>query len=239
MTNGYLTYLDYLELRRRVEKRLASGNWLLLHTFIFTIGATVLGIYGFQTYYNPFDYFYVDPTMGHIVGLWSGILLLHGLWSYWYSGVRSTQRNEAIEREMRKHIEADDMYLGEDPKNLFRLHGLLNKDLRKRANIIPTLVFFIFLNAVIWIPWAINDAHSPYAWTNAPILILPLLLALAWNMWRKEQHEAHLQDQMEQLFGGQLVQENEDDYDPEREKRLSESEELVTIDEYMMKRKRS
>ena len=37
MTNGYLTFLDYLELRRRVEKRLASGRYFLLHIIIFMV----------------------------------------------------------------------------------------------------------------------------------------------------------------------------------------------------------
>ena len=236
MANGYLTFLDYLELRRRVEKRLASGNLLLLHTVAFGIGATALGFIGFQTFYNPYDYYFVDPTMGHIVGLWSGILLLHGLWFYWRSGARGGQRDEAIEREMRERLQRDDLYLSNHPKDLFRLHGLLNNDIRKRASMISVLVFFGFLNALMWIPWALNDAHSPWAWTNAQILILPLLLALGWNMWRRGRYEAKLRDQIEYLFGNQSY---EEEYYPEREARLSDSEELVTVDEYMMKRKRN
>jgi hypothetical protein len=239
MTNGYLTFLDYLELRRRVEKWLASGNLLLLHTLVFGIGATALGIIGFQSYYNPFDYYYVDPSMGHIVGLWSGILLLHGLWFYWRSGAHGGRRDQTIASEMRERLQNDDLYLSDHPKDLFRLHNLLNNDIRIRASMIPVLVFFSFLNVLIWLPWALNDAHSPWAWTNAQILIVPLLLALGWNFAARRRHEVKLRQQMEQLFGSQQTQSSEDEYGAEREMRLSENDELVTVDEYMMKRKRN
>jgi len=238
MTNGYLTFLDYLELRRRVEKRLASGNLLLLHTFFFGIGATILGIVGFQWVYNSFNYYYVDPSMGFIVSGWSVILLVHGLWTYWYSGVRGGQRDRVIEDEMRERLQNDDLYLSNHPKDLFRLHGLLNNDISKRASLIPILIVFTFLNTLLWVPWALNDARTPWAWTNAQILIAPLLVAIAWNFWQRSRHQAKLRIQMEQLFGSQQSLPTDDNFDSEREARLSESDELVTVDEYMMKRKR-
>ena len=83
------------------------------------------------------------------------------------------------------------------------------------------------------------DVITSFAWAVAPLLIVPLVLALMWNMWRRGRHEAKLRVQMEQLFGSQQSQPFEDDYDSEREVRLSESAELVTVDDYMMKRKRS
>ena len=240
MANGYLTFLDYLELRRRVEKRLTSGNWFLLHTLVFGFGATFIGSMGYSPIYDEFHNYFIRPEYGHWVALWSGILFLHGLWTYWQSGARGGRRDQVIESEMRERVQNDDMYLSDHPKDLFRLHGLLNEDIRKRASAIPLLFTFIILNALIWIPWAMSpDVITSFAWAVAPLLIVPLVLALMWNMWRRGRHEAKLRVQMEQLFGSQQSQPFEDDYDSEREVRLSESDELVTVDDYMMKRKRS
>ncbi len=53
---------------------------------------------------------------------------------------------------------------------------------------------------------------------------------------RRGRQETHLRDEIEQLFGRNLM---EDAYEPEREMRLSDDGELVTIGEYKMKRKRN
>ena len=90
MTNGYLTFLDYLELRRRVEKRLASGRYFLLHIIIFMVEMALIGAAGFNPSYDPSNYFFVFPSYGNLVAFWSGVLLAHGLWSYWRSGARWT-----------------------------------------------------------------------------------------------------------------------------------------------------
>jgi len=239
MTNGYLTFLDYLELRRRVERRLASGKGFLLHAITFGVGAAAIGNAGWSPYYDPFQNYFIDPTYGFLIGCWSALLLVHGLWSYWHSGARAGKREEAIEREMRERVQADDLYLSDHTKDLFRLHDLLINNIRTRASMIPVLLTFIVINAVVWIPWAILEPDSSFAWKMAPLLVIPLLLALAWNLWRRGRHEAKLRDQMEQLFGNPIDQQFEDDYETEHEARLTESDELVTVDEYMMKRKRT
>lgn len=239
MTNGYLTFLDYLELRRRVEKRLASGKWLLLHAIMFGVGASVIGNAGYSPYYDPYRNYFIDPSYGFIIGCWSALLLLHGLWTYWQSGSSAGRRDEVIECEMRERVQANDLYLSNHPKDLFRLHGLLNNDIRIRASFISVLLTIIIINAIIWIPWAVFDPNTSFAWTTAPFLVLPLVLALLWNMWRRGRHETKLRQQMEQLFGSQQNQPFEDEYADEREIRLSESDELVTVDEYMTKRKRN
>src|SRR5262245_9717967 len=41
MWYGYFSLLEYLELRRRVEKRLATANWLIYHTTAFIVGVLV------------------------------------------------------------------------------------------------------------------------------------------------------------------------------------------------------
>ncbi len=174
--------------------------------------------------------------MGHIVGLWSAILFIHALWSCWHSGARRGRREEAIEYQMREQLQSDDIYISHDPKVLFRLHGLLHHDFLKRTTFIPVLALIIFLNAAIWVPWALVDVHSRFAWTTAPNLIIPFMIVLVWNLWAQRRHEAHLRTQWEQYFSHE---DEYDDQDDQREMRLSDDEELVTVDEYMMKRKRN
>ena len=239
MTNGYLTFLDYLEVRRRVERRLASGKWLLLHTIAFGVGAAYIGycgLMGWPLYWTRNDVPLIDSSYGFIVACWSSLLLVHGLWTYWRSGAHGGKRDEVIEGEMHKHVQADDLYLSHHPRDLFRLHGLLNDDIRTRASIIPVLLVFISINALIWIPWDILQPGSPFAWRASPLLIIPLLLALAWNIWWRGRHNSQIREQLESLFSNQPI---EADYDPEREVHLSDDGELVTVDEYMMKRKRN
>lgn len=162
-------------------------------------------------------------------------MLAHGLRSFWRSGARAGKRDVAIESEMRERLQADDMYLSEHPKDLFRLHGLLNDNIRKRAAMIPALLFFVFINACIWIPWTLSgQSSSSFAWTTAWMLAVPTLFSIVWVLWRGSRTEARLRKQLEQYFGNEQIG-NESNY--EREMRLSD--ELVTVDEYMLKRKRS
>ncbi len=179
MTNGYLTFLDYLELLRRIERRLASGSWFLLHVILFGAGTAIVGTAAWSPYYDPNRQYFINPVIGHWITLWSGVLLAHGLWSFWQSGSRTGRRDGVIESEMRERLQTDDIYLSDRPKDLFRLHGLLNDDIQKRANMIPTLLLFVFINACIWIPWTISgEADSSFAWMTAPILAVPALASI-------------------------------------------------------------
>jgi len=235
MANGYLTFLDYLELRRRVEKQLASGNHFLLHIFIFGTGATFSGLAG----WSPYIYgWFVYPLNGHLVSLWSGILLAHGLWTYWQSGARAGRRDHVIESEMRERIKNDDLFLSDRPKDLFRLHGLLNDDIQKRASMTPTLLLFAFINACVWIPWTLaGHASDSFAWMVAMMLVIPFIVAVVWNVWQRVRHEAQLRKKLEQYFSNEQI--DNEPFD-EREMRLSEDgDELITVDEYMVKRKRN
>lgn len=238
MTNGYLTFLDYLELRRRVERRLASGNLFLLHVLAFGIGTAILGTVAWSPYYDPGRYYFINPVVGQFITLWSGILLAHGLRSFWQSGARAGKRDGIIESEMRERLQSDDMYLSNHPKDLFRLHGLLNDDVKKRASLTPILLFFVFINACVWIPWTLaGQASSSFAWMVAMMLVIPFILAVVWNVWRRVRHEAQLRKQLEAYFSNEQIG---DEYNDEREMRLSDAgDELVTVDEYMLKRKRS
>jgi hypothetical protein len=237
MTNGYLAFLDYLELRRRVEKWLAPGNVLLIHAFVFGIVVFLMPTFVMSS--DRFRIDYIDRSYGFLVATWSGLLFIHGLWTYWHSGANKGKRDKFTEYVMRQGLENDDLYLSKNPKDLFRLHALLNNDIRTRSSMSLVLLFFSFLNALNWIPWALSDPGGPGAWWSSPSIVAPFLLALGINFWWRRRHEVRLTDQMEALFSSPSNQQFDEDNESEREGRLSEDDELVTVDEYMMKRKRN
>lgn len=202
MANGYLNFLDYLELRRRVEKRLSRPLPLLAHTLVFGVSALLIGLLGFYSFRNPnvLDYYFILPGLGQFVAVWSGGLFLHGLWAFVRSGALGGARGKAIEAEMRARLEQGDSYLSDNPKDLFRLHGLLEDDVRKRSGIFWLMLTAIFINALIWIPWAIYEPYSSFGWLIGLFLGMGYLPALAWSAWRRGQREGKLRKQMEQLF---------------------------------------
>jgi len=235
MTNGYLTFLDYLELRRRVEKRLTAGHYFLLHTIVFAISATVIGSAAYSPIYYEFRDYFIRPGYGQFVALWSGILLIHGLLSFWRSGARAGKRDMVIENEMRERLQNDDFYLSDQPRDLFRLHSLLNEDIQNRSSLITTLLTFVVINAFIWIPWALSSPSDSFAWTLSLWLIPPFVIAIVWNIIRRGRHDKRIRKQLEAYFVNEHI--GDDDSDYEREIRLSNNEELVTVDEYMLKLK--
>jgi hypothetical protein len=205
MSNGYLNFLDYLELRRRVEKRLSRPLPLLTHTLVFGVSALLIGLLGFYYFKPPFDfydlnYYFISPGFGQFVALWSGGLFLHGLWAFLRSGALGGARSRVIEAEMRARLEQDDSYLSDNPKDLFRLHGLLEDDVRKRSGIFWLMLTVVFINAFAWIPWAITTPSDSVGWTMGILLGSGYLPVLAWSGWRRGRREGKLRKQMEQLF---------------------------------------
>jgi hypothetical protein len=240
MSNGYLNFLDYLELRRRVEKRLSRPLPLLAHTLLFGAGAPIIGLLDFYvlrgSYYFPY---LVQPAFGQIVALWSGALFLHGIWAFLRSGAMGSARGKAIEAEMRARLEQDDSYLSDNPKDLFRLHGLLEDDVRKRSGIFWLMLTVTFINALIWIPWALYEPTTSFGWFFGTLLSVCYLPALLWAGWRRGRREGKLRKQMEQLFDHPA---DERDYwnTSQRLTQVNDDGELVDYEplEYQGKRKR-
>ncbi|MCA0458916.1 MAG: hypothetical protein LCI00_33515 [Chloroflexi bacterium] len=236
MANGYLTFLDYFEMRRRIERRLASGRLFFLHIILFAIGAGIIGNAAYSPYYYVGRDYFIYPFTGHWVSLWSGILLVHGLWSFWQSGARGGRREAVIEHEMRQRVQDDALYLSQRPKTLFRLHGLLSDDIRKRYSGIPIMLTIVFLNALIWIPWTVTgQAFTSFAWQTALVLVIPFISLVLFNGWRRAGHEKRLRQQLA-TFLDENDDEEVDTYD--REMRLGDDGELVTVEDYMLKQKR-
>jgi hypothetical protein len=233
MWNNYWTFLDYLELRRRIEKRLAGGKWLLLHTALFF--AAVL----FFTAMRPpppyyFDY-YIQPGAGYFMVVWSLLLAAHGLLTYVRSGGSASRRGQAIEAEMRERIQNDDTYLSDDPKDLFRLHGILDDDIGKRSSSVSLLTIYTTINAMLWIPWAIFDgASDSFAWTASPIMLIFIFLPLlGFSAFSSAGRERKLRQQMENSGEPMPAIPKQKRAAHESAMRLSDDGELIMIEDEM------
>ncbi|MFN8373834.1 MAG: hypothetical protein U0694_13280 [Anaerolineae bacterium] len=200
MWNSYWTFLDYLELRRRVEKRLARGTWLLAHSvlFVFIAIGAVLYAYSTRTYDIIVSRDFVYPVIGYCMALWSIVLAAHGLYSYNQSGAATEKRSQAIETEMREQVYNEDAYIGSDTRDLYRLHGLLDSDIRKRANTMPLLLIFTLVNVLVWGAWAFTGAHSAFAWETTWQMVLFIFLPLlGWSAFQRQRHEIWVRKQIE------------------------------------------
>ena len=193
MWNSYFSYLDYLELRRRVERRLSGSLWLFIHVALFVI--IPQACYGLW----PWGWWYPGYTLVHdwiaaaMIG-WSIILLLHGLWTFFRSGAWGGRRSQVIETEMRERVRSDDSYLTQDSRDLFRLHGLLEEDVRRRSGMmVVPLTLFTVINAVLWIAeqGGLYDALVWWMPVTMSLFLLPILMV---NRWQLRRHEGKLRD---------------------------------------------
>lgn len=188
MADEYSAYLDYKEIRRRVERRLKQGTGLLAHVILYLLAVVVVVLSG--TYLN-YSYFsvdngvrqfyevYVNPGIGIPFVLWSLVLLFHALRVYRKSGADGDTREQAVETELRARLAADDTTLLADRRQSFRVHSLMVEDILARSGRINSLMLVAVVNAVVWLAWALAGARTPYAWLGAvliaPVVLLPLL----------------------------------------------------------------
>lgn len=198
MWNNYWTFLDYLELRRRIEKHLSRGIWLFSHATFFVMTTLVILVTMGGRYYGNY---FVEPNAGYVMAFWSFLLAAHALFTYFRSGASSRQRSAAIEAEMRERVRNDDSYLSDNPKALFRVHGILEDDLHKRSSAIGLLTLYSIANAAMWIPWAIfTDLRDSFTWTMTPAIALLLMLPLlGFSAFSAGKRERALRQQMENL----------------------------------------
>lgn len=234
MWNDYLTYLDYLELRRRVEKRLARPKALLFHVLIFIliVGGTTLYLHRSVSW----NYYFYEPGAAQIFTLWSGVLFLHGLFTFLRSGVFSGRREAIIEREMRKRLQDDVHFLSDNPQDLFRLHGLLYEDVGRRAKPFWLLSLFSTLNGIGWWVWYYMSSQRSSVMGDAVLLAAPILLVLLAIVAARQARYTHeMQKQMRENAQNTVSPKQ---LRREPAYRLEEDGELITIDEYREKAKR-
>lgn len=224
MWNDYANFLDYMEIRRRVEKKLAKPSRLFLHIAAFVAVASAAGFHALMTSGWPYmRSYFVEPGAGQWMAIWSVVLLLHGLYTYWRSGANINSRSEAIEREMRERLNKHD---GSD---LFHLHGLLQEDIQRRAGVVPLYMVFTLVNLFIWLPWALTYPITNFAWIVTPIIALSFAVALSFKNTQIARYEAELQ----QIEGKRKRRDH-----AASAVRLSEDGELIELDEPAPKEKR-
>jgi hypothetical protein len=196
--NRYHLYLDFLELRRRAERRLASPRLLLLHTLLFHLVMLFWYVAGSQpsaAYTEIFSVF----RMGHIT-VWTFALLAHSLWVFLRSGIILGQRERAVEAEMRAQAQANDAAMLDEGEHLFEVHGLLVQNMGQRAWPVPVLLLFNALTALGWV----ISANGIAGWSSTPFQLTVIgglglaLLLLGIRYWNNRQ-ERHIRQQIERL----------------------------------------
>jgi hypothetical protein len=194
MWNSYFSYLDYLQIRRRIERRLSRSRWLFIHITVFVLTPTVVFLTTPWLWWTSGYPYVVDPVIGGIMAGWGVALLLHGLWTFYRSGAWGNTLSHTVETEMHERVENNDSYLVQDARDLFRLHGLLEDDIQRRASAtITPLAVFTVLNGLLWIVER-GGTYTSFAWYIAPFMALLLLPILAFNLWRVGRHERKLRD---------------------------------------------
>lgn len=231
MWNDYQTFLDYLELRRQVEKRLARPARAAAHVTIFALVTTLAGILGSMTSRWPYgQWYFVAPEAGYVMAVWSLLLLLHTGVAYWSSGLNVFRRGQAIEKEMRKRLASDDTYLGADPADLFELHSRLHADVGLRASALPLYLVLTTLNALVWLMFATQGAFTNFAWIGVPMLALMFTPFIVRKNRQIARHERSLIERVTPV--AKRKRHHEAAY------RLAEDGELVEIDIAPAKSKR-
>lgn len=190
MWNENEAYFDYAEIRRRVERRLASGQILVIHIAVF-----LLAIIGLVAIFGPRSYVSGGLVWAH-VGMtgWSGLLLLHSLWAYRNSGSTASRRLEAVQTEINERLEAGDTELLASPRQAFRVQSLLDEDVRLRAGWIPALGIAALVNSFIWGVSLIAGASTGGIWSMIVLLsILWFPATYAINQTRRRMRDNKLQ----------------------------------------------
>lgn len=188
MWDKHPLFLDYLQIRQRVESRLASSQAILAHIGLFLIAVLALLIttlYPINYPYVPRSHF-INVGASYLMTAWSIVLLGHGVWAYRKSGASDNKRAQIIENEVNQRLEHGDTELLDNPRQVFRLQALLNEDIRLRAGLFVPIMLFLMLNAVTWAAWAVQGASTSYTWQmTIPTALFFLLPPLAVNTWRR------------------------------------------------------
>ncbi len=243
MWNSYFSFLDYLELRRRIERRLARGHLLFLHTFAFVSFAILMAASAQHSLGSFYRSYFVDLGTGQFTAIWSIALALHGMLVYARSGAFAARRGWVVEDEMRHRIEADATFLSDEPSDLFRLHALLEDDIARRSSFVTPLSAFTMINVVMWVTWSFVAIHSAFSWHMVLVFGPILLLLLLRSFVQQQRHNYQLRQRMlsaerprEAKELRQYAQEAAA-YNPAA--RLSaDQDELLTLEEYREKTKR-
>lgn len=198
---GYRIYLAYLELARRVRRKLASPNPLYFHVGIYAgiLGLLIAGMNVFASYYWIQG---IDRPVTVFFGLWTGVLALHGSW-LWLRGGNGSTRDRVIEQEMRDIYDQYDQPLG-DSVDFFALHSLLQQDIGRRYNFSNLLAVLLWANVLSWGLWLLESGgNNAYPYAMTPIyafLLIPVFLFFMWRNYRFQKQVRELVQQWTTLI---------------------------------------
>jgi hypothetical protein len=181
--NCYHLYLDFLELRRRAERRLARPRWPLLHVIVFCLVSAALGLYGQMQFYefNPIKF---GPSRIYPMTVWAVLLAIHSLWVSLRSGAHFVRRGAVVEQLMREKLQQPDGYLLDDSRGLFQLHRLFERDLARRARIVTGVTVFALVNVAVWVG-AVNELGAGWNFTAQPFILTgvhSVTLLAVWSL---------------------------------------------------------
>jgi hypothetical protein len=130
---------------------------------------------------------------------------------------------------MRQRVEKQDTYLVEDERDLFRLHGLLNEDIKSRASPAVVLTVFTAINGLMWFVWALDSGgRDSFAWQMTPLLALAFMPLLFAVMNRRSKHDQELMQQLQDTEQAQAAgKPKRRTSEEERTVRLTDDGELV------------
>jgi hypothetical protein len=178
-------FIEYQEIRRRIEHRLARMQAVMGH--ILVNFAAMIAIF---IYYDNSSVFQVDRRLTAFMMLWSQFLLLHSLWVYRKSAASNKARDAAITHQLDERIERDDTEILNNPREAFRLHGLLEEDIRKRSGMFLPALLFVGLNAMMWMMAMSFRSTTFYPGeVIIPMFFMFLIPAVIINMFRRGSRE--------------------------------------------------
>jgi hypothetical protein len=184
MLKNYRSYLDYKELRRRIEAKLSKPRNVLIHAWAFIIVNAIMWWTTWPWVYYP-DIANSPYLPGLITAAWSVVLLLHTLWSYFHSGFWPGKREAAIEAEMSALYEEPSHQMDDD--DFFQIHRMLHQDIHQRAGFMFPLSMFAFSNLFLWIVWILNGTHAHVGMTWFSVGFVTFIFLLGGgilNFWR-------------------------------------------------------
>jgi hypothetical protein len=189
MLKNYRSYMEYKELRRRIEANLSKPRHVLIHAFLFMVANVAIWYVTFRTVGNAFMQASVHAP-GIITTFWSFGLLAHALWGLFHSGLWPNSREKAIETEMVALLEDAGHNL--DDEEYFAIHQMLREDVQQRAGYQFSLGMFAISNTLVWLLWlsTIGSLYGTPLWYPAIFAAFVFLLCGGiLNVWRSVQRE--------------------------------------------------
>jgi hypothetical protein len=178
---------DYKTIRRRIERKLARPDFVLLH----------VGFFFFATLLLMASAPNVALDRPFMLLVWSVILLIHSLVMTQRSAVLDQRREGAIQTELQQRLEKDDTELVSDNRQAFRVQSILDEDLRQRAGQFVSISALLGLNVVMWLgsfwqtgwvdPWTSGYWHEV-----SRIVLAGIVPALVLNRWWRGKRDQEL-----------------------------------------------